>query len=157
MKGISDHTHEELSAAKTFDIFKKEYINDFKPLDIQTAVFTHDQNTHRQGSDTVKVDMHVDIAGDQFDCEAYGNGRLDAVSNALKKTPYNFNNYKFVTYSEHALSPDSNSQAAAYVCIADKDDQEYWGVGTHDDIILASVNALVSALNRMNKVHPFMK
>ena len=60
-------------------------------------------------------------------------------------------------FSEHAISADSNSKAAAYVCIADEKDNYYWGVGTHADIILASVNALVSALNRMNKRIHFVK
>ena len=46
--------------------------------------------------------------------------------------------------------------AAAYICIADKNGNEYWGVGTQADIILASVNALVSALNRMNKNTHFL-
>ena len=46
-------------------------------------------------------------------------GNLDAVANALKKTDYKFN-YKFVTYSEHAISGDSNSKAAAYICIEDE-------------------------------------
>ena len=80
---------------------------------------------------------------------------MDAVSNALQKTKYNFN-YKFITYSEHALSQDSNSKAAAYICIEDTNGRDFWGVGTHDDIILASVNALVSAINRMNDEDRFM-
>ena len=58
---------------------------------------------------------------------------------------------------EHAISADSNSKAASYVCIADVNGNTYWGVGTHTDIILASVNALVSALNRMNKKIHFIK
>ena len=41
--------------------------------------------------------------------------------------------------------------------IEGKDGNKYWGVGTHADIILASVNALVSALNRMNKKIHFVK
>jgi 2-isopropylmalate synthase len=102
------------------------------------------------------VKMRVVIDGQQYNLEADGNGRLDAVSNGLKKTQYHFD-YKFITYSEHAISSDSNSKAAAYVCIEDRDGNQYWGVGTHADIILASVNALVSALNRMNKKIHFVK
>ena len=78
------------------------------------------------------------------------------MSNALKMSPYTFN-YNFITYSEHALSEESHSKAAAYICIEDTDGNAFWGVGTHADIILASVNALVSALNRMNKKDHFVK
>ena len=94
--------------------------------------------------------MRVVIGDKVYNLQADGNGRLDAVSNALRKTGYHFD-YKFITYSEHAVSADSNSKAAAYICIADSEGNKYWGVGTHADIVLASVNALVSALNRMNK------
>ena len=155
MKDISDKRHEELSPAEIFETFKNEYINDFTPIDITDATFSHFSST-KDDNEVYGVRMRVNILGDIYNLEAEGNGRLDAVSNALKKTEYHFD-YKFITYSEHAISADSNSKAAAYVCIADKDDNQYWGVGTHADIILASVNALVSALNRMNKNIHFVK
>ena len=154
MKDLSDKHHEELTPADIYEAFKKEYINDFNPIDITHATFSHFSDTKTEDGMTVK--MRVVIDGQQYNLEADGNGRLDAVSNGLKKTQYHFD-YKFITYSEHAISADSNSQAAAYVCIEDKMGNKYWGVGTHADIILASVNALVSALNRMNKKVHFVK
>ena len=155
MKDISDKRHEELAPAEIFEAFRKEYINDFTPIDITDATFSHFSST-KDDNEVYGVRMRVVINGQTYNLEAEGNGRLDAVSNALRKTEYHFD-YKFVTYSEHAISADSNSKAAAYVCIADKNDNYYWGVGTHADIILASVNALVSALNRMNKKIHFVK
>ena len=155
MKDISDKRHEELAPAEIFEAFRKEYINDFTPIDITDATFSHFSST-KDDNEVYGVRMRVVIDGQTYNLEAEGNGRLDAVSNALRKTEYHFD-YKFVTYSEHAISADSNSKAAAYVCIADKNDNYYWGVGTHADIILASVNALVSALNRMNKKIHFVK
>jgi len=155
MKDISDKRHEELSPAEIFSVFEKEYVNDFTPIDITDATFNHFSST-KDDNEVYGVRMRANIDGQIYNLEAEGNGRLDAVSNALRKTEYHFD-YKFVTYSEHAISADSNSKAAAYVCIADKEDNFYWGVGTHADIILASVNALVSALNRMNKKIHFVK
>lgn len=154
MKGISDRRHKELSPKEIFDIFQKEYINDFSTIDITDATFKK-VSTYKS-DDGMIVDMHVDIKGTVYDIIAEGNGRLNAINNALKKTPYNFD-YTLVSYSEHALETRSSSKAAAYICIADSDGTQYWGVGTHDDIILASVNALVSALNRENKVKKFVK
>ena len=78
------------------------------------------------------------------------------MSNALRKTEFDFD-YEFITYSEHAVGQDSDSKAAAYVCIADKTGRQYWGVGTHADIIIASINALVTALNRMNETLHFVR
>jgi len=155
MKDISDKQHTELSPADIFEVFRKEYINDFTPIDITDASFSHLSSTKDEDS-TYGVKMRVVIGDEIYNLNAEGNGRLDAVSNALKQTPYSFE-YKFITYFENAISADSNSKAAAYVCIADKGGNRYWGVGTHADIILASVNALVSALNRMNKSVHFVK
>ena len=45
----------------------------------------------------------------------------------------------------------SNSQACAYVAIDGDDGNTYWGVGIDDDIINASVKALISAVNRYEK------
>ena len=154
MKDISDRHHEELTPADIYAEFEKEYVNDFDPIDITHATFNHFSDTKSEDSVTVK--MKVRINGEEYNLEADGNGRLDAVSNGLKKTPYHFD-YKFITYTEHAISSDSNSKAAAYVCIEDVNGNQYWGVGTHADIILASVNALVSALNRQNKKIHFVK
>ena len=155
MKDISDKHHEELSPEEIFEAFSKEYVNDFSPIDITDATFSHFSST-KDENDSVGVKMRVVIDGTSYNLEGEGNGRLDAVSNALKKTEYHFD-YKFITYSEHAISADSNSKAAAYVCIENAQGQQFWGVGTHADIILASVNALVSALNRMNKRIHFVK
>ncbi len=154
MKDISDRQHEELAPEVIYEAFRKEYVNVFDPIDITHATFSHFSDTKSEDSVTVK--MRVVIDGHRYDLEADGNGRLDAVSNGLKKTDYHFD-YKFITYTEHAISADSNSKAAAYVCIESKGGKRYWGVGTHADIILASVNALVSALNRMNKNIHFVK
>ena len=55
---------------------------------------------------------------------------------------------EFVTYEEHALESESNARAAAYVAMKDKSGSVYWGVGVHNDIIYASLNALMSAINR---------
>ena len=78
-----------------------------------------------------------------------GNGRLDAVSNALKEHANIA--YTISTYEEHALQMGSNSQACAYVAIDGSDGVTYWGVGIDNDIINASVQALISAVNRYSK------
>ena len=53
-----------------------------------------------------------------------------------------------LTYTEHALERGSSSKAAAYVSIVGPDGTLHWGAGVHNDIIYASVNALISAINR---------
>jgi 2-isopropylmalate synthase len=154
VKDISDKQEKELSPIEVYQAFAKEYINVFDPIDITDATFRK-MSTYK-ANDGMIVDMHVEIDGEVYEITAAGNGRLNAVNNALKKTPYRFD-YSLLTYTEHALETSSSSSAAAYICIAGREGKQYWGVGTHSDIILASVNALVSALNRKNKVEHFIK
>ena len=97
----------------------------------------------------------MSINGEHFFLSAKGNGPLDAVSNVLKLANPAIQ-YQFVDYEEHALETDSDSLASAYVVIADADGNHYWGVGVDSDITMASVYALVTAVNRENKVKQFI-
>ena len=90
--------------------------------------------------------VEVEINGKTVTTEAAGNGRLDAVSNAIKA--YTDVDFTVMTYTEHALEVRSNSKAVSYVGL-EKDGTMHWGVGVHSDIINSSISALVSAWNRM--------
>ena len=75
-----------------------------------------------------------------------GNGRLDAVSNAIKV--YFGMSYELSVYEEHAISKGSSSKAAAYVGVM-SEGHLYWGVGVDEDIIKASIAALSAAANKL--------
>ena len=74
------------------------------------------------------------------------DGRLNAVSKAIRKH-YDIV-YHLAEYEEHSLSRNSNAQAMCYVGITDENDNLTWGVGTDEDIIKASIHALVNAVNK---------
>ena len=80
--------------------------------------------------------------------KANGNGRLDAVSNALKT--FLDADYVLTGYEQHALSDTSRSQAISYVGI-ESAGKSFWGAGIDDDIIKSSYKALVSAVNNLYK------
>ena len=54
---------------------------------------------------------------------------------------------RVLDYSEHAMSAGDDAAAAAYVECA-IGDQVLWGVGVSGSIVTASLNAVVSAVNR---------
>ena len=87
------------------------------------------------------------LNGEKVNVEAEGNGRLDAVSNALSehfKHPCDI-----CCYEEHTLNnKGSESSAIAYVGITGDNGKEYFGIGVDHDIIRASIDALESAMNR---------
>lgn len=142
MKRISDQGHKELAPGEVQDIFEKEYVNNFASIDITKASFKQVNG--------ITATIWVTIDGKHFESTAMGNGRLDAVSNALKECDLDLD-YAITTYTEHALEVGSDSRACSYVAITDKDGNLFWGVGIHSDIINSSVNALVSAINRKLK------
>ena len=142
VKNVSDRSHKELAPAEVLDIFTTEYVNINSPLDLLDYHFV-------RSADSMKAFVTVNYNGEKKDISANGNGRLDAISNAFKE---NLGlEYSNLTYTEHALTSDSNSQAVTYVSIMAPSGKVFWGVGVHDDIIASSVYALVSAINRSLK------
>ena len=136
-KAVSDHTHKELHPDEIFELFKETFENVKKPLDIQKVHFQ--QNGH------ITTQVTSSFEGRVITTEADGNGRLDAVSNALKKA-YDMQ-YTLVSYTEHALEMSTSSKAIAYVGIQKPDGSLSWGAGVDSDIIRASIDALVTAIN----------
>ena len=137
-KGVSDHLHKELHPDEIFDLFKKTFENVAQPYSINEVHFQQ-----KEVGITTKVTSTFN--GRTITTEATGNGRLDAVSNALKKA-YELK-YTLEVYQEHALERSSSSKAIAYVGIKKPDGTMAWGAGVYPDIIRASIDALVTAIN----------
>lgn len=136
-KEVSDHTHKELHPDEIFEVFKKKFEGLTSPYNITEVHFKQHNGIIAEVTAEYKGEPRVIIAS--------GNGRLNAVSNALKK---HFRlEYDLVTYQEHALEQSSSSRAIAYVGIRDKNGKMFWGAGVDVDIIRASINALVTAIN----------
>lgn len=141
VKGVSDHMHKELTPEEILGIFNKEYVN------IKTAIKLDECHFVQEGNGVISTELTIKRDGIQKVYHGTGNGRLDAVANAVKK---HFGiEFKLTTYEEHALQHGSNSQACAYVGIDTSDGKTTWGCGIKNDIIDASVCALLSAVNKV--------
>ncbi len=137
VKHISDQLKKELKSDEIYEIFKRDYINN------ENFIKLIDYHFLRKEQFFVKLTLEINGVTKVF--EGHGNGRLDAVANALKE---NLNiNYSIQTYTEHSLERGSDSLAAAYVGII-IDNKTVWGTGVDADIIHASIKALMSAINR---------
>ena len=141
VKDVSDKEHKELTPNDVQSIFVENFVNLKAPLKLNEYHFI------REGQ-TFKVMLSTEYNGVRKDYLAEGSGRLDAVSNALKEC-YNLD-YVLTNYNEHSLDSTSRAEAAAYVSI-ETNGKEYWGTGIHEDIICASIYALVSAINNSLK------
>ena len=138
-KAVSDEKEKELLPDEIFELFKTRYEDTEEPFKITEV--------HFQQHNGIIAEVSVEHNGDKKVAIASGNGRLNAVSNALKKQ---FRlDYHLETYQEHALEASSSSRAIAYVGIKDAAGKLFWGAGLDQDIIRASINALLTAINNM--------
>jgi 2-isopropylmalate synthase len=142
MKNWSDMGKRELPPDEIMRIFNDSYVNKKTYFDITEVHYV--QMDGKKALVTVETGNNTPKGKRIITREALGNGRLDAVSQAVKDALKL--DYSLTFYSEHALTKGSSSLAAAYVCIESAGTQ-YWGVGVLPDIIDASVAALVSAVN----------
>lgn len=141
VKDVSDKAHKELSPAWVYEIFTDNYVNT-KP------VFSIDE-CHFKQVDGITAEVSINHGGESRTITSNGNGRLDAVSNAIKQY---FNiSYELRFYEEHSLTRGSSSKAAAYVGII-FGGKTFWGVGIDADIISASIEALIVAVNKIEEI-----
>ena len=142
IKGISDREHRELAPDEVYSIFLRDFVNLRDKLIVWDATY----ETVVAETDTVYGKVDIEYLGKRQMVESTGSGRLDCVSNAIKKATGRA--YSLENYVQHALEEKTSSEAASYVCIVENG-KSYWGAGTHNDIIISSIWGLVSAVNRL--------
>ncbi len=139
VKSISDRKHKELLPDEVFSIFRQNYVDIISPINVTAAHFVQ--------RDGIEATISFEYNGRKVTAADTGNGRLDAVSNAIRS--YIGMDYNINTYTEHALEVGSASKAVSYVEIISADGSSFWGTGIDNDIITSSIKALVSAVNNM--------
>ena len=140
VKSISDHAHKELSPQEVYDIFMKDFVNVREKLKVVGASY-EDVN-----ADTVRGNVEIEYLDNTVSVTVEGNGRLDCVSNAIKKVTGI--EYVLESYVQHALEEKSTAKAASYVSLS-VNGKTSWGTGIHSDIMTSSVRALETAVNRI--------
>ena len=140
VKDVSDHAHKELAPEEVHDIFQREFVNR------SGAIALKDFHFIRPEGGGVKVFITVEKDGASREVIGTGNGRLDAVAEAVSSL--GIENH-LTAYHEHALERGADSRAAAYVQVEAEGGKSAWGCGVDPDIIAASIKGYLSAINRM--------
>lgn len=139
VKNVSDQQQKELMPEEIYEIFQKQYVN-------LTAPITYLK--YRQLDDEAfGTAIAVEYEGATHELTGSGNGRLDAINQALQS--FLGIRYSDLTYTEHALESGSSSQAVSYISIKKPDGTVFWGCGIDVDIMTSSIKALFSAVNGM--------
>ncbi|MHB1350348.1 MAG: 2-isopropylmalate synthase [Desulfobulbus sp.] len=143
---ISDATGGELPARAVYEAFTREYLNATPCYKLKgfEVVKRHIGDNEDQSSATVEAVLLIDNKEEKL--AASGNGPLDAFCEALRSGLGL--SFTLKAYHEHALTQGSSAKAVSYIMVTNGQGREYWGAGVDSDIIIASIKALLSALNR---------
>ena len=143
---VSEREGRELQHQQIWQAFEAAYLKVNTPYTLKgfNVIKRHiDDNEERSFAD---IEAEVLVAGEKRTVRAVGNGPLDAFCLALKSGITG--DFNLCSYHEHALNGGSNARAAAYIEIEGADGVKIWGVGVDTDIIVASIKAVLSCLNR---------
>ncbi len=136
---VTDREARELSNNEILEIFEKTYFSPPTHLEFISRSASTKENC-------VWCKLHYIYNGRKITAENEGNGPIDACRKALLKDYPN--EFTIRSYSEHSLGEESSALAVAYIEIETKEGKTFFGVGKDNDITLATIKALFSALNR---------
>ncbi len=143
----------EISPAALWSAFQDEYL----PVSATEAAATNTDQWGRfsllgmrsdstvDGADTISV--RLTDGGQEITIEGSGNGPIAAFVSAMSTLGVDV---RVMDYAEHALSAGGDARAAAYVEAA-VGERVLWGVGLDANIVIASLKAVVSAVNRSER------
>jgi 2-isopropylmalate synthase len=143
---VTDQEGRELKPEEIYQEFERTYINIHAPYDLHSFHVMKRHSDKQERRSFAEVEATVEVEGVEREIRASGNGPLDAFSTALKAQITG--NWTLRSYHEHAINTGSHAKAIAYIEIERADGRRYWGAGIDTDIIIASVKALLSGLNR---------
>ncbi len=137
---ITDETEEELSSKAVWDTFVREYLSRHEPIELV--------DYREEGGRDVKDRLTAVVRQDGVEraIEGQGSGPIDAFVEALRS--HCGVSVRVSDYREHAVGSGSDARAVAYVEIGTEDGRSLFGVGLHPNIVEASLEAVVSAVNR---------
>ena len=140
-----DKTGRELTANEVYELFHREFLNISEPYALSRAKF-YEEAIAGSAANVTHFSGVLSARGQFIQLESRGNGPIDAFFNALGQA--GIEGYSFISYSEHAISMGSDSQAVAYIELRVPGGRRIFGVGTEHNINFASVKGILSAINR---------
>jgi 2-isopropylmalate synthase len=134
---VADADGGEIAPERIWDLFRATYLDRSEPLRI--SHYTVDSGA------IDRIVAQVEWRGRPVEIAGEGNGPIAALVHALASLDLDA---RVLDYHEHATSAGEEAQAAAYLEVA-FGDRVLWGCGIHASITTASLQALVSAVNRV--------
>jgi 2-isopropylmalate synthase len=136
---LADAKGTELTSEDILGAFQGEYLGRTSPLALE-----HFKTAERDSK--VKCEARVVLDGKPLKLAGSGNGPIDAFVRSLEAT--GLPRFGVVSYSEHSLGAGAEAKAVSYIQIKLERGAAFFGAGVDTNIELASIKAIVSAVNR---------
>ena len=143
---IADETGKEISPSDIWDTFQDTYLADSGKYEFIDHSVSSTAN--KDGIQTDEIDIGLNLNGKKISISGFGNGPIDAMINALKNDLEL--ELKVSDYHQHAISSGSDAKAVAYSEII-IGRESFWGVGIHQNTVIAGLESIISGLNRLSK------
>jgi 2-isopropylmalate synthase len=138
VQAVTDATGKELSSEQIWSLFGEEYLGENG-----TYVYGgHQLSPVREQQNVERLTLKLKCDGQGALLHGEGNGPIDAIVNALGLR------FDVLSYEEHSMGSGSDARAVAFVEITTPARATLFGVGLHENIVTASLMAVLSAVNR---------
>jgi 2-isopropylmalate synthase len=144
IQGLADESGKELAPAQIYTAFKQEYLLRNTPLELENVHF--ETVPDQYGSEEVECSALLCFERTQRKIGARGNGPVDAFVHALNQ--HDIAHFSLLSFSEHSLEQGAEARAVAYVQIQTETGAKYFGAAIDTNIELASLKAVLCAVNR---------
>ena len=144
VQAIADGEGVELAADRLWDAFQSEYLEG----NGRYGFVSHSASADQAEQDVV---AKITVDGNLKTILGHGNGPVDGFVDAIRKE--SGLNFDVADYREHAIGMGANAAAIAYVELRLADGSSLFGVGVDKNIVVASLKAVISGVNRALKKH----
>lgn len=144
VQSLSDEFGREIRPAEIWELFAGEYLERSTPYG-----FISFSTTPVSGSDDVNCSLTAEIEGTRRTFAGIGNGPIDAARRALVSA--GAPTFRILNFSEHARTAGADAEAVAFIQIEVPSGERYFGVGINPNTTTASIKAIISALNRVER------
>ncbi len=143
---IADESGKEISPSDIWDNFQKTYLD----LAGKYEFLEHNINSkaNEDGTQADEISLNLQVDSKKISIKGSGNGPLDAMINGIKEDLDI--DLKISDYHQHAISSGSDAKAVAYSELIFKE-KSVWGVGIHQNTVIAGLKSIICGLNRLSK------
>ncbi|MPZ10022.1 MAG: 2-isopropylmalate synthase [Kiloniellaceae bacterium] len=139
----ADTSGKEITPQQIWELFEETYLTPRQPF----AFVEHRSVPDTHATEMRQLTATIEENGVRREIQGSGNGPIAAFVNALRKDCGV--DIQVHDYHEHAVGAGADAKAVAYVEAEAADGRTYWGVGQHPNIVVACLQAVVSAANQM--------